>query len=243
MVCSLKVLSRYIHIRPLAIVITLAVIGVLCKLGFWQLSRADEKRIIQSTYAVASKTPITSISKLHELWSQKKALSNQVELTGKLNSKTYWLLDNAVYKGKVGYDVVTLLAHEDYVVLVNLGWVQAPVSRAELPKVNIPTDPIVVRGLTKSITDKPFRLKEVARETSWPKRVQILDVDALTQDIGQALMPIVVYADNLKEQGFEYHYKVINMGPEKHHAYAVQWFSLAFAAGIIFIFANWKRHE
>jgi cytochrome oxidase assembly protein ShyY1 len=53
-------------------------------------------------------------------------------------------------------------------------------------------------------------------------------------------LPFVVYLDKTESVGYEKNWQPIVMPPEKHRAYAFQWFSLALAWILLMIWASIK---
>ena len=73
---------------------------------------------------------------------------------------------------------------------------------------------------------------------SWPLRVQQIELDKFSLIINRTLLPFVVYVDKNAAIGFEKNWQPIVMPPEKHRAYAFQWFSLAIAWMLLMLWAK-----
>ena len=84
----------------------------------------------------------------------------------------------------------------------------------------------------KSVDFSNVVLKQTS-ELGWPRRIQSLQELDLSQGI--------IYAQDQSIEGLVQIYKPVVMPPEKHQAYAMQWFLLAFACVSIFVFASRNR--
>jgi cytochrome oxidase assembly protein ShyY1 len=66
----------------------------------------------------------------------------------------------------------------------------------------------------------------------------------LSAELGYPLEPAVILLDPEAEGGYQrdWHPSFGGFGPERHQAYAVQWFSLAAALLVIYMVVNTHRH-
>ena len=77
---------------------------------------------------------------------------------------------------------------------------------------------------------------DVLEKEHWPQLVTYLDLDSVSVALGTPIEPWLVQLDQSDASGFEgRQWQAAVMGPEVHGAYALQWFSLAAAALIIWI--------
>ena len=72
----------------------------------------------------------------------------------------------------------------------------------------------------------------------WPKVLQQTDLEVIQQHYNQEVLPFVVLLNAQQNSTFVRDWQPVVMAPEKHLAYAVQWFLLAFAALVIFVIAQ-----
>jgi surfeit locus 1 family protein len=140
--------------------------------------------------------------------------------------------------------VLTPLHLEDgEVVLVNRGWVPTGLDRAVLPELPGPAGPVVIEAVTSLPPEKLFRLGDVEeRNEDWPKVVQQRNMGRLEQLLGTRMLPVILLLDESNEHGFIREWQpVYGVTPEKHRAYAMQWFTLALVLLLIYIGVNSKR--
>ena len=239
------IIFQRFSVSILPLVVTLAAFVAMCKLGFWQLDRAEQKR--QQIALFSQQGEITGEDLL-----QRTAITlielngRKVKLHGKIVTDNIWLLDNKTYNGKVGYNVITTLqlqgkeqqnqTPQAKQVLVNWGWIQASKYRSELPRITLP-DNIELTGVVRTTDFKQFSLEQGQDENGWPKRVQSISSIIANLDT-QDVLPVVVYADTNENINYPQIYKPVVMSPEKHQAYAVQWFLLALSSLVVFMFAS-----
>lgn len=227
--------------------LTVVTLPLLLTLGFWQLNRADEKRDIlnqlESRKQLAP-VPIDSVS----VGTNDLAFL-PVQITGTIDQEHMFLLDNRVYNGLVGYDLVVPFAHqqangEPLWVLVNLGWLQAPNRREQLPE--LPPLPNGVVTIDVEIYIPPgdaYVLAEQQLEKEWPQVIQTVDVTAIATLLGEGFYPHQLRIIETTHLGLPIDWTAINVTPQKHIGYAVQWFGMALGLVIWFIFASRKKHD
>jgi surfeit locus 1 family protein len=219
-------------------VFTLAAFALLIKLSYWQWQRAEQKQTqLDQLHTAEQQGPVQWTN----LTSVPAEQQDGLMLQGKAVwlKPAVWLLDNQLIQGKAGYDVVipVLVSNQGPAVLVNLGWVQAPPSRDQLPELSIPESFELMALLRTEL--KGFRLGQNLENTGlWPQRMQQVEPAELSQVMGQELAPVLLYQ---QQSPYLYHYKAVVMPPEKHRAYALQWLLLAVAVVVIGWFMSKKE--
>jgi len=209
---------------------------VMMLLGGWQLERADEKSEILSKQHKLIQLPAAPLSTLKP---EELVRYRQVKMNGFYMNDHSFLLDNSVRNGKVGYEVLTpFLDHNsDAVVLVNRGWIKAPAYRSELPK--IPT----VNGerLIIGTIYRPYMTRTTNASELWPKVIQAVEIDVLADTLNQKFVNYTVRIDSASAGALEAGWMVVNVQPEKHTAYAVQWFAMSLALLLLIVYTNFIR--
>ncbi len=229
---------------------TILVLPILIALGFWQLDRAEQKRVILS--AVTEKMNSETLIKLPSEANIESAKYQHIRLHGKFDIEHLIYIDNKVMFGKVGYFVLSpfLVTGSSKQVLVNLGWLAMGRSRQELPIVTLPTNDIVISGRIKTNVDQVFALSEQSYdEVAWPLVVQWVSPQQLSSLLNRHIQPLVILQDKVNnnetlamyEKQFKRDWKFISSSPDTHTSYAMQWFSLAFVLVLIFIGVNTKK--
>lgn len=213
----------------LAIVLMLP---VLLSLGFWQLERAAEKqRLLDAAEQRRGLSPV-DVSSLEEYPNYRPVFAE-----GRFDSQRYWLLDNRIRQGRFGYEIIALLKLTDgRHLLVERGWIAADPSRQTLPKVDFPEGIQRVEGELYRSLETPYSLGEIDQR-EWPRRRQWFDYDRAAEDV-DSLLPTILRLSEHSPGALRTDRLLINVSPQKHRGYAVQWFAMAAVLGVIFIIRN-----
>jgi len=210
-----------------ALLVTMAMV---C-LGFWQLSRAEQKQTIKDFVVVQQSQQVN----LNQELLNEKMLYQQATGKGQFLLEHAILVDNQVYKGQVGYHIVVpfQLSDNAQIVLVNVGWIAVGVSREIRPIIELPQIQLEVSGrLQKPHAKPPLWLEKYAlvHQEAW----QFLPIAEFIKRSGLTVSPLLLELDEefptlsrYPRQWREYDDKWIN----RHKAYALQWFTMA----IVFI--------
>jgi surfeit locus 1 family protein len=219
--------------------ITLVAFSLLMGLAFWQLQRAAQKTQLLQHFAQLQQAGAISAQQLSEL-SPETADGLSFAANAHWLAPYMWLLDNQIVKSRIGYDVLVPMQLDatNSVLLVNLGWVAAPISRTQLPNVSVPTT-LEVNGILRTHLGG-IRLGQNFEDNGhWPMRIQQVDFAALGSYLKQPLYAGVIY--QLQNSPHVVHYQTVVMPPERHRAYALQWFLLALAVLVVALAASVKK--
>jgi surfeit locus 1 family protein len=229
----------------------LVAVLLLCSfigLGTWQLHRAELKRMVMEDFARAMQMapiPFASVDLPAVAATSAKAADwealryRTVWMTGTYLPDRQFLLDNQVHQNQVGYRVITPFQEErtGVVILVERGWMGRSLDRAILPEVATDLDATLrtVRGHLYVPYGEGYRLGPMDESTQqWPRIIQYLDFSAMGDRLGMPVLPLTLRLDPAEPQGYRRDWRpILPMGPEKHLAYAVQWFGLALALVVI----------
>jgi surfeit locus 1 family protein len=210
---------------------------VLVSLGFWQLQRADQKNILLTDFEERRLLPPVSIATLDRYPNYRP-----VSARGEFDATRYWLLDNRIFRGRFGYEIMAVFALSDGgALLVNRGWIAGDASRRTLPAVTIPEGVVTITGELYRSEEKNFSLGAEVH-TTWPRRQQWLDIDT-EREAFPGMLAVSLRLDDSSVAALQTERLVVNVSPAKHTGYAVQWFAMALALGIIFIFRNTNLME
>ena len=220
------------------LIFTLLVFSGLVKLGLWQSDRALQKEQRIATIAHLSQTQALS---LDQVLSETNEINDlPIIMNGEFDNEIIFLLDNQTNKGQLGYRVYQVFNSGSQAVLVNLGWILGSISRQEIPNVQAITGEFQLTGHVRKIEKGIMLMEQQLNKNSWPLRVQQIELDKFSTLISRELLPFVVYLDKTDSVGYEKNWQPIVMPPEKHRAYAFQWFSLAIAWLLLMIWASIK---
>ncbi len=234
--------------------LSVVMLPILLALGNWQLNRAEEKRTIKKNLALRTQQAPSTIERL-DLDSD--LAFTPVILTGTFDNQHNYLLDNRISSGKVGYDVLSpFRTTEGTWVIVNRGWIEAPALRSVKPKIPAAEnfsrfgefedtstienrETISVLASVYVMPGKPFQLEEQDfQNIEWPLVIQVVDPLKLGALLDRDFFKYELRLNAGEIGALKAEWQAINVQPEKHTAYAVQWFAMAAALIIWFIFAN-----
>lgn len=223
--------------------ITLAVLILLLLLGFWQLQRASQKRVLLERFATQFDLPYVPVDSIDS--ADPATRYRRVTAQGRYDKERQILLDNQIQAGQPGYHVFTplRLSGKPQAILVNRGWLPLGVSRQQLPDIAVSDAEVTVRGRLSQPANPGLRLAEPA--AGWPRVVQYLDYGRMAAELGYSLMPAVILLDPDLAGGYrrDWQPRFEGFGPEVHRGYAVQWFALAATLVVIYIVVNTRKRR
>jgi surfeit locus 1 family protein len=221
-----------------------AFLPVLMSLGVWQLDRESEKLALQSLYDQRQSGPALALEQID--WSMADLSYQKVRASGHYDNQRYFLLDNRIQEGRVGYEVLMPFVTPDGdAVILNRGWIAQGESRLQLPEIEPIEGEASIEGSLYVPLSEPFMLsniQEVNAET-WPQVVQKIDITAWSDTLDLPLRPYTVRLTQESTGALLANWQTINMLPEKHKAYAVQWFSMAAALVLMYLYFGTRNPQ
>ncbi len=220
--------------------LTVVLLPLLVFLGFWQMQRADDKSALASRWEQRRYQPPLALQDV-DTTSPEALAYLPVELTGNFLQDEYLLLDNRIHGGQFGYEVLGLLelSGSNIMALVNRGWIMGDPARLSLPVVPAVPGVLTISGHIYVSPGSPYLLAEEAVPGGWPKRIQAVEMDKLGAAIGDnfdhRLFPYPVRINPGLPGSLTVDWQIINVSPEKHTGYAVQWFTMAVALGVFYV--------
>lgn len=211
---------------------TVVMVPLMISLGFWQLQRAEEKASLALSFEERQQQ---RPAPLVELWNTPAdALAFiPVRMSGTFLPDAYFLLDNQVRNGQFGYEVLGILQLSDAsgAVLVNRGWIAGDAARRSLPVVPLVTGPVDITAHVYVAPGAPYLLAEQRLDKAWPKRIQAVEMDKLVPAVAELVQgrvfPFPVRIDAGEQGALAVNWQIVNISPQKHQGYAVQWFAMA----------------
>jgi surfeit locus 1 family protein len=204
------------------------------RLGFWQLQRAEEKKQMLAAQArLAKQEPLT--------WTDKMVNPKQYQpivVKGDFLPEIL-LLDNQHYQHQFGYHVLSpLMLVPGKVVLIDRGWIAGDMTRRTLPTPSVPIGSVKLTGsayypfvnwvLGQAYEKKQDKLTIIER----------IDTNLIGQFLHQSVYPFIIRLNKDEAQGYVREWAVVSMPPERHYAYALQWFALAGIILILYLVLN-----
>jgi surfeit locus 1 family protein len=183
-------------------------------LGNWQAGRAEAKR------AAA-------------------AQERRMELRGEFLERYTVLIDNKLNRGRPGYHVVQPLKLVDgRHVLVNRGWVAAPVHREQLPQLRTPPGVHEIEGRVLEHFPRAYDPTGARPEGRVWQNVELPTFAAWS---GLKLEPFVLEQHSPFPDGLARNWPPPDTGADMHQSYALQWYTLAGLSVVIFLVLSVRR--
>ena len=219
---------------------TVVVAAVCVQLGNWQLSRAEARQERIDRQERLGDEPGRSLEAVLE---EEEPDFHRLRVHGEFDNQRSILLDNRIVDSMAGYHVLTPLETADGTVLINRGWIPRGRDRAQLPEIPDIDGEVEVRGHARTHDPRTLVLaEEDLDDPSWPLRVQRVDMEELSGVLGVELAPFEIRVDpdlSLEaEEQFTRRWDNVPMTPQRHRAYAVQWFALGAVVVVVFIAAS-----
>ncbi len=231
---SLKAPGRGLrrHFRPgwgPSLLVALLVPALLW-LGFWQLSRAEEKTALLARFEARRQAAPLALA---ELEAAGAPAFQRVRLHGRFDAQHGLLLDNRTRNGRPGVELLQPFRDDGgQWLLVNRGWLPWP-DRRTAPVFATPDEPLALTAWVYRPPGAPFLLGDSAG-AGWPRLVNRIDAAAFWTELGRAGLPVELRLEP-GPAAYATDWPALAMGPERHRGYALQWFSLAAALLVLFI--------
>ncbi|RMX05247.1 SURF1 family protein [Legionella jordanis] len=221
--------------------LTMCAMFLFTRLGFWQLQRGYEKKDILSAEArLGSVAPVP--------WNEHSPLPKQgqrILVTGTLLNETF-LLDNQFYKHQFGYDILNPLElSSGDVILIDRGWIDGDLTRQKFPEVVIPSGNITLHGSAYFPSAKNWVLGQVIeKKQASLSIIERIETKTISQVLHKNVYPFIIRMGKEQANGYVRDWTVVSMTPQRHYAYAFQWFAMAFVTLVLFVALNLKKtHE
>ncbi|WP_422136124.1 SURF1 family protein [Endozoicomonas sp. ALD040] len=204
--------------------LVLLLLPLLIKLGFWQMSRYQEKLELEQTLAERQTMPALSLSDISRY---SDAMYLPINVRGRFIFGRAFFLDNQIHEGRAGYDLIMpFLANDGQYLLVNRGWIPAQ-SRDSLPEIKTPDGELELTGKLYRLLGNPFTLGEDIWHEEWPKRIQAIHFDRMGEALGQTLPLYILKLEQNQPGAYLIRPLTMKTTSQKHLGYAIQWFLMA----------------
>lgn len=214
-----------------------AFIALTVSLGNWQTRRAEEKLELGRQLDEAARGPVLSVPSVRVGASDFER--RRVSASGRFVARATLFLDNKVLCGVAGYHVLTPLRLEEggLHVLVDRGWIAAG-DRSTLP--NIPT-PEGLRTIEGIAVVPGRRYIELAPEAASGPLRQNLVLEREEKRLALKLQPFVIEQTSEAPDSLAREWDRPDTGVERHRSYALQWYSFAVLAAILYVVLSFER--
>jgi surfeit locus 1 family protein len=218
----------------------LAAVVVFVRLGFWQLSRLEERRTHNALVEGRQSGPPVPIDQVVAPDAGPAEIDGlvyrQVSVTGTWRPDEQVLIRNETYRGAPGMWVVTPLVRGDgRAVAVNRGWVPVAAGEADPATYAPAAGTVTVTGVVaRSEQREGLGAADAAEGTL--RDLARVDVDRIARQIDEPLYPVYVTMRSSEPAGGAIPLVVppapLDDGP--HLNYAGQWFIFATLTGVVY---------
>ena len=214
----------------------LLALPILIKLGFWQLERAEEKLALQERYAHQQQAPAISLS---GVTASTELAYKPVFIYAEVDNQHTVFLDNRIVNGQVGYQVLSpALMDNGQSVLVNRGWISGFLDRRRLPEVPPIEDKVRLLGHIYVPLGEAVILAADQWSSQWPLVVQWVDLKRLSRHLDKEFFPYTMRLQADSPGALRVDWPIVNVKPEKHWGYALQWFTMALALFLFWLYSS-----
>ena len=222
-------------------ILALLFICLFTSLGFWQLSRAQQKTALLKSFGErTAHVPYTA----SELKQPQDWRFFRTTLEGTFDNQHTVLLDNKTSHGRIGYEVYTPFNANGLSapILVDRGFIPMGATRGILPAIKAITSHATITGmLNRAPTYVAFGQINDSPQIAWPLRIEYVNLFELGKLMDHPLFSYVLSLTPDDPATYSIEWQIVTMGPERHLGYAVQWFALALTLLILFVVLNFKR--
>jgi cytochrome oxidase assembly protein ShyY1 len=241
---SLRIANREFVPRLWAVLLTAAALAVFVTLGWWQVGRAREKRAMMESFQRGTQS---SVELKGDVTVDELPRYQHLRAEGYYEPAHQVLIDNMPSQaGLPGFRVLTPFRRDgsERLLLVDRGWVPLGATRQDLPPVFVAPGLRAVSGRLDTLPAPGVRVGDagIAGDTGWPRVLNFPRQQDLERALGEKVEARIVLLDPAAPDGYERVWRpAMQFGPERHLAYAIQWFVFAIVALIIFIALSLRR--
>lgn len=209
-------------------------------LGLWQLSRAAQKEALQADMDAQSSKHLVDAAMLLASKDPDALIHQHATLRGQWLAEQTLYLDNRQMHDKVGFYVVTPLRLEgsEMAIMVQRGWLPRNFEqRDQIPAFDTPAGQVRIEG---RLAPPPGKLFELGTPSTGAIR-QNLDLNQFQAQFHLTVLPVLLMQTGVPSEGLLRDWPAINLGVEKHYGYALQWFGMAAAMALLYLWYQFFR--
>lgn len=218
----------------------LPLLALLLALGAWQRQRGLDKETLLAAYQQAQTQPPAALDTKSPA-PPEGAL--RVSVRGQYQPERQLLHDNQTHQKQPGLHVWTpLRTDRGELVLVNRGWIALTQT---LPDIAPPLGEVSLTGLWRALPRAGLRTELPCEPaTGFPQRVNYPDAAQLQCLLGEPVAEGLLLLDPQAGGGYlrEWNFSRA-IPPERHYAYALQWWALALTLLVLFLKLNLKKRS
>lgn len=226
-----------------ATVLALLAVAVFSGLSIWQVERAYYKLGLKHEIMRMETQPPIELEKVAEAKDLRRY--QPVTVNGQYVTGDYILIDNSIYQGQAGYQVVVplKLAGSDRYVLVYAGWVQQGRTRSDLPEIELPGSPVEIHGKLDFPATRPVIVRGDVPNPEYDRVWMYVDNQVFNKLTGYEVMPLAVYQSADDPGLYVRDWPAYEAKVGMHIGYAIHWAVFALAALGVYLWFGLKKDK
>lgn len=226
-------------------IVVLIGMGILARLGFWQLDRLEQRRTANAALRQVLASPPLELTGEENLTHLGDLKDREVVVGGEYDFSRQVILKLQNWEGQTGVHLVTplLLDERERAVLVDRGWIPETQAGSEsLSKFDEPGE-VIVGGyvaLSQTLSRATDGSQVGEPQDEWYR----IDIEAIQAQLPYELLPVYVRQAPLPGGNTEPPFRSereIDLSEGPHLGYAVQWFIFSFILLMIYLTYLGKR--
>lgn len=222
----------------------LALIGfsVFCSLGYWQVTRANYKLMLQQTVEERKQEPPIVLQQDNK--NIEGYVYTPVVAIGVYDKANEILIDNQKHQGLPGYHVLTplKLKFDDSVIIINRGWIPMGHNRDDLPELDSSEGEVEVQGVL-SLHRSPPVIKLGHSIIDTENRWLYFDIEQYNQVTGYKILPVQILIDQNNRDAYEVNWPDFDAKVTMHIGYSIMWFAFAIIVVVTYFGVNIRKMQ
>ena len=219
-----------------------AVLLLFVGLGRWQWHRGEAKQLMWDQFEHAP--PPAAAKNAPDFDSIPRY--SRVAFLARYETSRQFLLDNRMHNGQAGYEVLTPAVLDDgRRILVNRGWVAFTGYRDRLPDISLRSGSADISGRVDELPSPGLESGRAAPDGTdrWPKVTSFPTRAELERVLGGKLSRRIVLLDPaVADSGdFVRAWSPPGLSPDRHFAYAIQWWGFAAVLLVLYFGLNFRK--
>lgn len=230
------------HPPPWSVIALIPTLALLCALGTWQVHRGEQKRALLN--ALSAPESATALELSGRTPPPVGVQAPRATARGAYDRERLMLLDNQSHERRPGYHVWSPLELEDGTwLIVNRGWAVQNPDRRQLPLFPPPAGAQLLSGHWRPLPRPGLELSvNNCIGDTWPRVLQYPTAQDLSCILDAPVADGILLLDSAEADGLVRDWGLPPaLPPERHYAYAAQWYTFAATLLAIFVILNLKR--
>ncbi|MGY6554668.1 MAG: SURF1 family protein [Wenzhouxiangella sp.] len=212
------------------------VLSLCVRLSLWQLERAGEKQALIDQWETAAAGALGDFEHLEQF--------SRASGSGRFDVERHVLLDNQTRHHHPGVHVFTPFELDSGdVIMVNRGWQPWDRRSGAFPEFPTPPDALSIEGRVSGPPRVGLQLGSALplERASWPNLMTYYDTELISEALGVPIADRVLLLDpehpaHLSGDAWP----TVNMGPQQHIGYAVQWAAIGSTVLVLWIVLTYR---